>query len=449
MAFSANSFEHNWQTLKENPLGEIAGSLGDLGTLLPLMTALTAGGSISLTATLIFSGVFNVYSGAFFGIPIVVQPMKAVASIALARQLSLKETMAAGIGVGIVVMLLSIVGMIKKAADLIPLPIVKGIQVGAGLSLCLNAGSMLSSLSLNGSKWDDNLFWAIGAFSILYGFSRLPKFPFALLVFLLGGIFAAIEVATSGGGGLPAFGFWWPFNPTIPTPTEFATGFGTAGVGQIPLTILNSVIAVRYLSEDLMPARPAPSVTALGISVGFMNLTGCWFGAMPVCHGSGGLAAQHRFGARSGTSVILLGLVKIGAGLAFGESLASLLQRFPKSLLGIMVFAAGIELASVAENLNSSARDLLSPTSATLGTEQSRSAIYTPLRVLTDREKKERFLNMMVTAAMMLASKNTFVGFLAGVFFWALLRLQDRMEGLREARASYAPLNEASALLGR
>jgi len=210
--------------------------------------------------------------------------MKAVASIALARQLSLKETMAAGIGVGVVVMLLSIMGMIKKAADMIPLPIVKGIQVGAGLSLCLNAGSMLSNLSLNQSKWDDNLFWAIGAFSILYGFSRLPKFPFALLVFLLGGIFAAVEVATSN-GSLPAFGFWWPFNPTIPTPDEFATGFGTAGIGQISLTILNSVIAVRYLSEDLMPTRPAPSVTALGISVGLMNLTGCWFGAMPICHG--------------------------------------------------------------------------------------------------------------------------------------------------------------------
>lgn len=34
---------------------------------------------------------------------------------------------------------------------------------------------------------------------------------------------------------------------------------------------------------------------------------------------------------------MLLGLVKVGAGLAFGESLTGLLQKFPKSLLGIMV----------------------------------------------------------------------------------------------------------------
>lgn len=53
--------------------------------------------------------------------------------------------------------------------------------------------------------------------------------------------------------------------------------------------------------------------------------------------GSGGLAAQHRFGARSGASVIVFGLFKIIVGLMFGNSLAGLLQKFPKSLLGIMV----------------------------------------------------------------------------------------------------------------
>jgi hypothetical protein len=113
------------------------------------------------------------------------------------------------------------------------------------------------------------------------------------------------------------------------------------------------------------------------------------------------------------------------------------------------VFAAGMELVSVAENLNTSAKDLLTPTAALLGTGESRAVVFASLRVLTEREKRERFLNMMVTAAMMLASKNAFVGFLAGCFFWALLRLQDRVEDLGRARRGYAPLNEASALLGR
>lgn len=66
------ALRYNWETLKQNPFGEVAGSLGDLGTLLPIMTALTASGAISLTSTLLFSGLANILSGAFFGIPIVV-----------------------------------------------------------------------------------------------------------------------------------------------------------------------------------------------------------------------------------------------------------------------------------------------------------------------------------------------------------------------------------------
>lgn len=64
---------YNWATIRNNALGEVAGSLGDLGTLLPIMVALTAAQSISLTSTLIFSGIFNIMSGTIFGIPIVVR----------------------------------------------------------------------------------------------------------------------------------------------------------------------------------------------------------------------------------------------------------------------------------------------------------------------------------------------------------------------------------------
>lgn len=282
--------------------------------------------------------------------------MSAIASISLARSLSLKETMAAGIGVAFVVFFLSVTSLLHRVSSIIPIPIIKGVQVGAGLSLCLNAGIMLSKLEYGRSEWDDNLFWGIGAFGVLFGTSRMPRFPVALAIFCMGIILAVIRIKTTH-GSLPKFGVWMPFIPTIPLPKDFTNGFGTAGVGQIPLTILNSVIAVKYLSEDLLPYRPAPSVTSLGVSVGLMNLVGCWFGAMPVCHGeiptgniillvlifhsiyigSGGLAAQHRFGARSGASVMIFGLFKIIVSLLFGNSLTSLLQRFPKSLLGIMV----------------------------------------------------------------------------------------------------------------
>lgn len=210
--------------------------------------------------------------------------MSAIASISLARSLSLKETMAAGIGVAFVVLFLSVTSLLHKASGIIPVPIIKGIQVGAGLSLCLNAGTVMSKLDYSRSEWDDNLLWSIGAFGVLFGTSQMPRFPVALAIFCVGIILAFIRIRTIH-GSLPKFGVWMPFIPTIPLPEDFTNGFGTAGVGQIPLTILNSVIAVRYLSEDLLPYRSAPSVTSLGVSVGLMNLVGCWFGAMPVCHG--------------------------------------------------------------------------------------------------------------------------------------------------------------------
>ncbi|KAA8894052.1 hypothetical protein FN846DRAFT_1002024 [Sphaerosporella brunnea] len=414
------SFRNNWHCLRRNPLGELAGSLGDLGTLLPIMVAMTASGTISLPSTLVFSGIWNVLSGTLFGVPIVVQPMKALAAVSLSRSLTMAETMAAGIGVGVMILLLSVTGLLARVSGLIPVPIIKGIQIGAGLSLALNAGSTLKELDLSAEKWYDNLFWAIGAFIILYGTCRWPrKCPFAILVFVVGVLFSGVQLARSG-KALPHIGLQMPFVRTIPTPADFATGFGTAGLGQVPLTVLNSIIAVTYLSRDLLPDQPAPSPTALGLSVAVMNLVGCWFGAMPVCHGSGGLAAQFRFGARSGSSVQILGLFKMAIGLLFGSSIAGLLARFPKSLLGIMVFAAGMELVSVGENLNSTAADIF------------QLELNEPEGRLNKQIRKDRWMIMMVTTGMFIAFRNCFVGFMAGCLCWALLEVQNRMDGWRE-----------------
>ena len=68
--------QHNWKTFRQAPLAEISGSLGDLGTLLPLMIALAVQESIRLDATLVFTGLFNILTGIVFGIPLPVQPMK-------------------------------------------------------------------------------------------------------------------------------------------------------------------------------------------------------------------------------------------------------------------------------------------------------------------------------------------------------------------------------------
>lgn len=107
-------------------------------------------------------------------------------------------------------------------------------------------------------------------------------------------------------------------------------GFIKGTIPQLPLSILNSVIAVCKLSSDLFPGRDV-SAASVSVTVGVMNLVGCWFGAMPCCHGAGGLAGQYKFGGRSGCCVALLGAAKLGLGLVLGSSLVKVLLHLIKA----------------------------------------------------------------------------------------------------------------------
>ncbi|KAJ4989506.1 sulfate transporter [Stagonosporopsis vannaccii] len=436
MTFFANPFprlrknqSHNVQTLRLQPLAELSGSLGDLGTLLPLMTALVVTNSISLPSTLLFTGAANAFTGIAFGIPLPVQPMKAIAAVAIARNFSLEENAAAGLVVATLVGVLSITGLINWANRVTPIPVVKGIQVGAGLSLCLSAGTtMLKPLEWTGPWWGDNLLWALAAVLFLLVTFAYPKLPYALIVFVIGLFLSTVGPAAS-----------LPTEPSTaipilhPSAHDFWHATSTASLGQLPLTILNSVIAASALAADLLPSPrypPAPSVTSLGISVAVINLVGCWFGAMPACHGSGGLAGQYRFGARSGSSIIFLGLLKFLLGiLAFwkGEHIVALLAGIPKSLLGVLVLAAGVELAKVGESVNTDARDLR---------EHDGELPWDGKRVkeLDERERRERYMVMLVTVAAILAFKNDAVGFITGlVWHWGFQGAR-KLEAWREER---------------
>ncbi|KAJ5266475.1 hypothetical protein N7478_009283 [Penicillium angulare] len=401
--------EHNVRTFKRNYVSEISGSLGDLGTFLPLAIALAVNGTVSLASTLIFSGAYNILTGLFFGIPLPVQPMKAIAAVAIARNFSNGSIAAAGIFVGACILVFSVTGLLRWFANVIPIPVIKGIQVGAGLSLVITACSgTLAGLGWVTPSWADNRIWAVVAFVALTITNIYRRVPYALAIFVVGLLFAIIRTALAG--HLPAFETWHPF-VVLPTLHQWRIGAIDAGIGQIPLTTLNSIVAVVHLSHDLLPNVKTPSITHIGLSVAGMNLLGCWFGAMPVCHGSGGLAAQYRFGARSGASVIFLGVLKLIIGFLFGETLVDLLQRFPAAFLGIMVIAAGLELLSVGESLNTSgARDVGQSGGGLLAnTEQHLGP------VLTDEERKRRWTVMMVTVGLLVGFKNDAIGFIAGI----------------------------------
>ncbi|KAJ3286531.1 hypothetical protein HDU79_006413 [Rhizoclosmatium sp. JEL0117] len=342
-------------------LSEIGGSLGDLGTLVPILVSLCAAGQANLTTSLLFGGIFNIIAGLWFKIPMCVQPMKAIAAVALSTHLSAAQLATAGFTTSSIILLLTLTNLLTPIYRLCPLPLIRGIQLGTGLSLVTKGmTSILNSGTFSGNPgtlkfWSDNYIVALVAFVgvlALYPRKRLNFTAIVLIAYSL--IIALISVTTSSvslGGIGPAFpsSLLW----SNVTGVDFKLGFLNAGLGQLPLTLLNSVFATSKLADDLFPERkrPVSSVRDVGVFVGLMNVIGVWFGSIPYCAGSGGLAGQYRFGARSPFSVVFLGVCKIIVGLLFGKALLPVIQAFPGSVMGVMLVISGVELASAMRDL--------------------------------------------------------------------------------------------------
>ncbi|GJW81205.1 molybdate transporter 2 [Tanacetum coccineum] len=361
---------------------ELGGSVGDLGTYIPIVLALTLVSKLDLSTTLIFTALYNITTGLLFGIPMPVQPMKSIASVAISEQplLTLSQIAAAGICTATVLLLLGGTGLMSWLYRYIPLPVVRGVQLSQGLSFAFTAIKYVryeQDFAKNQQGGDRRWFGYDGVVVALTAvvflvvttgagesydeegrvrvrvrvrrrLKMMSSIPSALIVFLLGIVLCFVIDPSI---------FWdLKFGPSkfhVLTITwdDFKTGFLRGAVPQIPLSVLNSVIAVCKLSNDLFPDHEA-SVTAVSVSVGLMNLVGCWFGAMPVCHGAGGLAGQYRFGGRTGASVVLLGVGKLVLGLLFGNSFVRILNQFPVGILGALLLFAGIELAMASKDMN-------------------------------------------------------------------------------------------------
>ncbi|CAL8996721.1 unnamed protein product [Prunus brigantina] len=373
---------------------ELNGAVGDLGTYIPIVVALTLSRDLNLGTTLIFTGVYNIITGAIYGVPMPVQPMKAIAATALANpEFGVPEIMAAGILTGGILLVLGVTGLMKLVYKFIPLCVVRGIQLAQGLSFALTAVKYIKkvqnlpkSKALGERHWFglDGLVLAIvcACFIVLVNGAGeeyhqrsegeadadvgsnndvegrpsrkarwrkiIASLPSAFLIFVLGVILAFIrkpKIVHEIKFG-PS-----PFEVVKISRHAWKEGFIKGAIPQLPLSILNSVVAVCKLSNDLFPERDF-SATSLSVTVGLMNVVGSWFGAMPSCHGAGGLAGQYKFGGRSGACVALLGTAKLVLGLVLGTSLVTILNQFPVEVLGVLLLFAGIELAMCARDMN-------------------------------------------------------------------------------------------------
>ena len=434
----------NTRVFRQQPLQEISGSFGDLGTLLPILITLASKtrtsdyDPISVSSTLVFSGLANIFTGIMFGIPLPVQPMKAIAAVAIAQNFNRGQMTSAGLLVAAVIGVLSVTGLLQWFTKRIPIPIVKGIQLGTGLSLMISGGPItLTDVDWNPATKIVVLIVTLTFLLYCQTHSHVPYVLIILTIHLV--VLIPILSFSHKYNYTPHFAFWKPVFYG-PSPAEFRVGALNAGLGQIPLTLLNSIVAVTYLSADLIPEVPAPSSTSVGISVATINLIGCWLGAMPVCHGSGGLAAQYRFGARSGSSVIFLGLIKLLIGLFAVEHALTLFYEFPKIQLGILLFIAGLELAKVGESLNTEgARDFWVSDDTDVDNGEGKK-----LRNVSDDEKKRRWLVMSVTVGALLAAKNDGIGFLAGLLLYTAYEIHDWWEVKKSTREGHIRLEGSS-----
>src|SRR5690606_18925791 len=115
------------------------------------------------------------------------------------------------------------------------------------------------------------------------------------------------------------------------------------------------------------------------------------------------------FGARSGSSVIILGLIKLFIAITAGDSVMRILKHFPISFLAVMTSAAAMELLNACENINTNARDLKT------------------LRV-TKELRRNRWATMLATAGAMLATKNVMIGVWVGSMIMLGTKVGENIE---------------------
>ncbi len=311
-------------------LREANGALGDIGTLLPLSLGAIALAGLSAPVVLMGFGLFYIITGLVYRLPVPVQPMKAIAAVAMLGVVSPAEIALSGVLIGLVLLMLGGSGLIDRIARLVPQSILSGLQLGLGLSLAWVAvGLMLDQ-------------WLIGTLCFGVAMTALRVGTHAAMLTIIVGIAFGLITGLPEGPALhaapwvmPHFGF-----------ADLPRAITDLALPQLALTLTNAVFLTTLVAGDLFGARAAHvSARKLCLTSGLANLLLAPMGALPMCHGAGGVAAHHRFGARTGAAPCMIGGLLLLLAILPPSVQSAVLAAIPTASLGALLLIAAWELA--------------------------------------------------------------------------------------------------------
>ena len=341
---------------------ELAGSLGDLGTLLPIAIAMVLFNGLNPLGLFLSIGVFYILSGIYFGLTVPVQPMKVIGAYAIATAMSADKILASCLLMGVFLLIVGVSGAIDVIRRVTPKAVIRGVQLSTGTLLIASGIKFMIGTStyqtLQKAAEPHLMIQAIGPMPIgmvigaIGGLVTLllldnRRFPAGLIV-VAGGFLAGLllgarmdQIGTGIGLHLPQ---WLPFG--FPGKADFVFALFALVMPQLPMTMGNAVLAYTDLSKEYFGDRSARVTNRkVCVSMALANFMSFCLGGMPLCHGAGGLAAHYRFGARTAGSNLMIGMIFVSLSLFFGEGILGILNLLPMAILGILLVFAGIQLA--------------------------------------------------------------------------------------------------------
>lgn len=214
-------------------LRELAGSMGDFGTLFPLAIGLIAVNGMDPTGLFVMLGLTNIATGLIYRMPMPVEPKKVISAAAIAQGWPASVVVASGLGLGLSWLAIAATRIVRRLVSVTPVYIVRGIQLALGVGLALGAWQMSAS----------EVWLMATALAVILVSRRSPYFPSALVIMALG---VGIMAVRGDLAGRLVLSLSLP-EPAVPKLEDVWRGLMWAGFAQIPLTLTNAVLATATM----------------------------------------------------------------------------------------------------------------------------------------------------------------------------------------------------------